>query len=225
MHLRTKTLDIELAQQLPTLTGLGDYTLIRALVWLQGVPLGSINLPIVDGQVASDALAQAIESQLAWPLQRRRLAALLQVQASPITWPSLTAAVCTRNHPADLARCVAALCALDYPGDLEILVVDNAPSDERSVELVRERFPHVRYVREPRPGLDWARNRAILAASGDILAYTDDDVVVDRFWAREIARTFAENPGVMAITGLVEPLELETPAQLAFEQYGGFGRG
>nr|WP_052294967.1 glycosyltransferase [Oscillochloris trichoides] len=175
--------------------------------------------------MSAEAIEQAIQRDLAWPLQRQRLAAWLAVDENPPVWPSLTAAVCTRNRPDDVARCVTALLALDYPGKLEILVVDNAPSDDRTMDLVRAAFPQVRYVRESRPGLDWARNRAILEAHGEILAYTDDDVVVDRFWARELARTFALNPGVMAITGLVEPLELETPAQQAFEQYGGFGRG
>jgi O-antigen biosynthesis protein len=91
--------------------------------------------------------------------------------------------------------------------------------------LVRARYPQVRYVCEPRPGLNWARNRAIAEARGEIIAYTDDDVVVDRGWVRALAGVFAEEAGVMAVTGLVVPLELETEAQLLFEQYGGFGRG
>jgi glycosyltransferase involved in cell wall biosynthesis len=90
---------------------------------------------------------------------------------------------------------------------------------------VRGSYPQVRYVCEPRPGLNWARNRAIAEARGEIIAYTDDDVVVDRGWVRALARVFAEEAEVMAVTGLVVPLELETEAQRLFEQYGGFGRG
>src|SRR5690348_9913012 len=97
----------------------------------------------------------------------------------------------------------------NYP-NLEILVVDNAPSSDATRDLVSARYPRVNYVVEPRPGLDWARNRAISAASGEILAYTDDDVVVDPGWVRALARAFAEDPEAMAVTGLVVPFELET---------------
>ena len=83
----------------------------------------------------------------------------------------------------------------------------------------------MRYIREERPGLDWARNRAIKEAKGEIIAYTDDDVVVDPGWVRALAALFAEDPDVMAVTGLVVPYELETESQILFEMYGGFGRG
>ena len=74
--------------------------------------------------------------------------------------------------------------------------------------------PHVRYVGEPRPGLDWARNRVIMEAKGEIIAYTDDDVIVDAGWVSALAQIFVENSEVMAVTGLVVPYELETEAQL-----------
>jgi glycosyltransferase involved in cell wall biosynthesis len=83
----------------------------------------------------------------------------------------------------------------------------------------------MRYVCEPRPGLDTARNRAIAEARGDVVAYTDDDVSVDRGWVRAIARAFEEEPHAMCVTGLVVPDELDTHAQVLFEKYGGFGRG
>jgi glycosyltransferase involved in cell wall biosynthesis len=75
------------------------------------------------------------------------------------------------------------------------------------------------------PGLDWARNRAIQEARGEILAFTDDDAIVDPGWVTALVRVFAEDPEVMAVTGLVVPYELETDAQHLFERYGGFGRG
>ena len=83
----------------------------------------------------------------------------------------------------------------------------------------------VSYILGSKPGLDWARNRAIEEACGEIVAYTDDDVIVDRHWTAAIAKAFAENPDVMALTGLVEPHELETEAQVLFEELGGFSRG
>jgi O-antigen biosynthesis protein len=108
---------------------------------------------------------------------------------------------------------------------MEVLVVDNAPSDDSTERLVRERYPAVRYVREPRPGLDWARNRAIAESRGEIVAFTDDDVIVDPDWVGTIAELFATAPHVHVVTGLVVPYELESQAQQDFESYGGFGRG
>ena len=83
----------------------------------------------------------------------------------------------------------------------------------------------VRYVCEPKPGLDFARNRALVEATGEILAYLDDDVVVDRCWLNGLVEAWSENPDAAAFTGLVLPYELATEAQIMFEKRGGFRRG
>jgi GT2 family glycosyltransferase len=214
---------------------------VQALVRLHGVPLGYVSLPLAAGRITAAALSKTILEQHSWAIIRHlvddglavppqpdglRIADLPHIVHPPFSgpWPSVTVAVCTRDRPADLALCLAALSRLDYP-HLDLLVVDNAPKTEATAELVRRTFPQVRYIREPRPGLDWARNRAIVEAQGEIIAYTDDDVVVDGGWVRALAQVFAEDPTVMAVTGLVVPYELETVPQLLFEQYGGFGRG
>ncbi len=139
-------------------------------------------------------------------------------------WPLVTVAVCTRDRTEDLPVCLQSLKILDYP-NLDLLLVDNAPQTDQTEKLLKERYRPMRYVCEPRPGLNWARNRAISEARGEIIAFTDDDVVVDRQWVKALARVFKENPAVMAVTGLVVPHELETKAQLLFEINGGFGRG
>jgi cellulose synthase/poly-beta-1,6-N-acetylglucosamine synthase-like glycosyltransferase len=83
----------------------------------------------------------------------------------------------------------------------------------------------VRYVCEGRPGLDWARNRGAAEAHYDIIAYTDDDTRADRLWLKAMALAFAK-PEVMAMTGFIAPMELETAAQIYFEHiYGGMGKG
>jgi O-antigen biosynthesis protein len=102
---------------------------------------------------------------------------------------------------------------------MEVLVVDNAPSDDATERLVHAEFPHVRYVREMRRGLDNARNRAIAEARGSIVAYIDDDAVADERWVQATVAAF-DTPDVMCVTGIVVPAHLDTPGQELFERFG-----
>lgn len=144
----------------------------------------------------------------------------------PIDLPHVSVAVCTRNGSARLPECLDALLDLQYPPErLDLMVVDNAPLDDATRQLVATRYPSVRYVVEPVAGLDRARNRAIVEAAGEIVAFTDDDVSVDAGWVDAIGRLFALEPDVDGVTGLVVPDEMDVAAQHLFETYGGFGRG
>jgi GT2 family glycosyltransferase len=206
-----------------------------------GTPIGWTTVPVMDGHCDACTLIAAVRRDLLEPVVRelvhRRLAEPLTDDALEMqqllafvpairedALPRVTVAVCTRNRTADLALCLDAIMQMSLPA-AEVLVVDNAPSSDDTERLVRERYPAVRYVREPRPGLDWARNRAIAEARSEILAFTDDDVIVDPNWVRAISQLFAAAPDVHVVTGLVVPYELESQAQQDFESYGGFGRG
>ena len=110
----------------------------------------------------------------------------------------------------------------------EIIVVDNAPSTSATADFIRQTYqgvPRVRYFREDHPGASWARNRGMMEARGEILAFTDDDVIVDRYWLLELVRAFSHTDDVACVTGLIMPLELETQAQQRLEEYGGFSKG
>ncbi len=208
------------------------------LVRLHREPLGMVHPPKTGcsarelARLVVDAHAEAIARHLA--ADRMGEPPTMSDPASiPMSCPRLTArpnttvtvAVCTRNRSHQLRACLDALAAIEYPRSLlDVLVVDNAPEDDSTRELVAG-YDRIRYVREPRPGLDNARNRAIREARGEILAFTDDDVSVDAAWAGAIARAFEEEPHAMCVTGLVVPDALDTPPQLLFERYGGFGRG
>jgi GT2 family glycosyltransferase len=213
---------------------------VLALVRLHGTPIGYVKLSLNDGRCPAQRLLTVILDKHGEAIARHLLADSLAIGMRPGEFhvgdlvkvphpvysgplPMVTVAVCTRDRTADLKRCLDSLALVDYPG-LEIVVVDNAPSDESTERLVHQ-YPHIRYVREARPGLDWARNRAILEARGEIIAYTDDDVIVDPAWVSAMAGVFAQEPDAMAVTGLVVPYELETEAQVLFEEIGGFGRG
>jgi O-antigen biosynthesis protein len=212
-----KMLDADLGHPLTDITGLDGYRSARVLVRMQGVPIGFVDVEIRNGTCSADDILAATRVS--------GLDARVPAPAAPYDgpWPSLTVAVCTRGRPDDLAACVAHLVALDY-ADLEIIVVDNAPTDDANARVCAP-YPRVRHIVEPRPGLNWARNRAVLEAGGEILGFTDDDVRVDRDWARELVRPFIEDAAVMAVAGLGAPLELETHAQLLFEEYGGASGG
>lgn len=129
--------------------------------------------------------------------------------------------ICTRDRPQDLARCLASFSGQTRRPD-QLLVVDNASgSDEtRAVALAAG----TDYVREDRPGLDIARNTGALRAEGDLVVYTDDDVVLHPHWLARMAAAF-DAPEIWAVTGLVLPAELDTEAQVIFERHWGFGRG
>jgi glycosyltransferase involved in cell wall biosynthesis len=238
----TKVIDIEISRPLGDLVDLGGYGAIQALVRLHGAPIGYVRLPVISGRCVAHALMQAVlekhsraivrslvaEKLATTPLQSRlRPEDLFNLPApgeQPQPAPLVTIAVCTRDRASDLKLCLDSLRRVDYPA-LDIIVVDNAPATDATERLMQENYSFIRYVCEPRPGLDWARNRAIIEARGEIIAYTDDDVVVDTGWVRALTNIFVENPDVMAVTGLVVPFDIETEAQHLFERYGGFGRG
>ena len=141
--------------------------------------------------------------------------------------PEMTIAVCTRDRPEGLAVLLESLSAQEYQR-IRVLVVDNAPSDDRSHQVVLSARKHpldIDYVIEPRPGLSWARNRAIDASEGEVIAWADDDERCDRWWAAELARGFVEVSEADAVTGIMIPGELATKSQAWFEEYSGVGRG
>jgi glycosyltransferase involved in cell wall biosynthesis len=206
--------EIELGRAPESLERLGDAVAVEALVRRNGEPVGWVRLPVSDGQCSAAEIRKALD-RLTVPPPRTR---------APAPRLSVTVAVCTRDRPEDLEACLDSLERVDYES-FEILVVDNAPSSEATRLLVERRGGRVRYVREPRPGLDWARNRAIAEAGGDVIAFTDDDAAVDPGWLRALAGAFGTDETVAAVTGLVLPAELETEAQVLFERYRSFGRG
>jgi glycosyltransferase involved in cell wall biosynthesis len=222
----TKVLDLDLSEKIASVSvGEGNDSLY-ILVRYCKQPIGWvwISIPNPDVSVISaEHLQQEIMQQLGKKLMQKLLGRQLGTHSDrQISLEPISIIVCTRNRTQYLKHCLQALLELDYP-NYEIIVVDNAPSNDDTFQLAQQ-LP-VRYVREDRPGLDWARNRGIAEARYNIVAFTDDDAQVDRYWLNAINHAFAE-PEVMAVTGYVAPAELETNAQCLFEfDYGGMGHG
>lgn len=121
----------------------------------------------------------------------------------------LTAVVCTYNRRGFLGRCIESLIGQDYAEPYEVIVVDDGSSDGTS-ELVGDlegnappnvRFRFIRH--EKNRGLGAARNTAVKHASGDVVAFTDDDTVVSPDWVATLARCYEAHPEVSAVGGLV----------------------
>lgn len=130
--------------------------------------------------------------------------------------------ICTRNRSRDLFRCLRSLSAQTCPPN-EVIVVDNAPSDD-STRQVAKQYPEIIYYKEERPGLSIARNAGIRLARSPVIAFTDDDVVLHPQWVYHVQESFA-SPQVGAMTGLVIPSSLNTESQQLFEKQYSFNRG
>jgi len=242
--------DVEVSEPLPHLPArdgsgrrIGQAWL---LVRLFTEPLGLLTVDVPDEGLTAVALSFAIERRYGLAIRERVARAggdpavsFVDGVAAPgeppflarrkevlRSAPPITVVLCTRNRPEAVAACLDSLLAQEYPS-FRILVVDNAPADEATAQVVRaaaERGP-VDYLREPVPGLSHARNAAVAATPGEILAWIDDDEVADPHWLAEIARAFADHPMADVVSGVIVPAELETQAQLWFEQFGGHSKG
>ncbi len=212
--MRVRVGEFDLAHPVP-LWGLRYYSAAQVLARNDGQPLGCVWVP-------REGLTDVLDTHVL------RQAALDQIRElpnrakpAPRESPAISVVVCTRDRPISLRRCLESLKKLKYPA-FEVIVVDNASKSRDTRELTLA--AGFRYEREDRSGLDPARNCGFRAARHDIVAYTDDDVQVDPDWLIGVARGFAD-PTIACVTGLICPLELETPAQILFEHYGGMGKG
>jgi glycosyltransferase involved in cell wall biosynthesis len=141
--------------------------------------------------------------------------------------PSVTIVICTKDHPDLVRRCLESIFRLAVPEGLkapDVLVVDNASSTTQSRDVALS-FPGVRYVFEKQVGLNFARNRALADAKGEILAFIDDDAVTDVNWLHGLQQAWTLEPNAGAFTGQTLPYSLETEAQIAVEKIGGFRKG
>ena len=218
------TIDIECIGDIAD-DSLKGYTRAFILIRVHGRPVGQVFCAIRDGRLTASDLKEAILPIAQWSLIENRVHDFLGWQDEFVRHPSTdqaTVAVCTRDRPEDLCRCLTALRSMPDDGQ-EILVIDNCPRTDQS-ERVVSHFPGVRYVIERTPGVSAARNRALREATHGIVAFSDDDAAPSRGWLRALLRAFKE-PSVMCVTGLTLPLELETSAQNWFERHTPFGRG
>jgi glycosyltransferase involved in cell wall biosynthesis len=93
--------------------------------------------------------------------------------------PKVSVVVCTYNGSKTLDGCLRSLERLNYP-DYEVVLVDDGSKD--SVPEIAARYPYIRYHAQPNRGLSAARNVGMDLATGEVIAYTDDDCFADPDW-------------------------------------------
>jgi len=127
--------------------------------------------------------------------------------------PHVSVVVATRNRSDWLDDCLATLVAQRTDRVVEFVVVDNASTDA-TADVVRSwaaRDDRVRLVAEPNLGLSRAKNAGLSAAAGDVVLFTDDDVVVDGGWAQALADCLDDHPETGFVTGRIEAPGDEVP--------------
>jgi GT2 family glycosyltransferase len=103
------------------------------------------------------------------------------------TWPMVSVVVCTYNGSRTLPETLASLKQLEYP-NFEVIIVDNGSNDGMTSKIAHQSGFQV--IQTAQSGLSAARNAGLLEASGEIIAYLDDDARPDPYWLYYLAKTF-----------------------------------
>ena len=106
--------------------------------------------------------------------------------SEPAAVTAVSIILVTRNRAAHLKQTLEAISKLSVPPgfQVELVVVDNASTDETAqiVSSVEMGAITLTYLYEAKPGKLTACNSALAVAKGDILVWTDDDVVPPQDW-------------------------------------------
>jgi GT2 family glycosyltransferase len=131
--------------------------------------------------------------------------------------PEISIVVCSDGRREGLAGVFDSFARLVLPriGAAEVILVDNSPVGALRPafdRLVRGLVLPSRYVAEPRPGLAFAQNRGLEEASGEVVAFTDDDCLAAEDWLLRLSHHFQQDPDLQVLGGRVE---LHDPADLS----------
>jgi O-antigen biosynthesis protein len=103
-----------------------------------------------------------------------------------LPWPRVSVVVCSYNGARTIGDCLEGLLHLEYP-DFEVIVIDDGSTD--STAAIAAEYG-VRLISTENRGLSHARNIGMEAATGEIVAYLDDDACPDPHWLTYLAATF-----------------------------------
>lgn len=120
---------------------------------------------------------------------------------------SVSVIIPTYNRANLISRTLESFVAQNYPSPFEIIVVDNNSSDntETVVMTYARKYPIIKYIREDRQGVHYARNGAVKHAKYDVLYFTDDDMIADPALLSNLIPTFDIDPEIATVGGRVLP--------------------
>ena len=138
--------------------------------------------------------------------------------------PSVSVVVPTRDRPELLRRALETIVGQDYTGDIECVVVFDQSEPDPSIELDEPRR-RIRVIRNARtPGLAGSRNSGLLEATGDLVAFCDDDdewlpgkVSAQIHALRRVPRTMAVGCGMVVHYGDREIVRIPDFDRLTYE--------
>ena len=213
--------------RLPSGRGGDSYRSLLAVARLGGDPLGTAVVSVdPPGVVPGGRLEHELRRQLDRELQEAPGERGAHGRP-PRSGPAVTVVVTTCRRPEALARCLRSILACEYE-EFEVIVVENRPGSSATSRMLAEEFldhPRVRYVDEPWPGVSRARNAGLALAEGELVAFTDDDVLVEPGWLGRCVAGFERSEDVACVTGLILPPGLESDDALLLERFAGVGKG
>lgn len=114
---------------------------------------------------------------------------------------SISVAIITRNRAEMLKKSLHSLMAQSRKAD-EVCVIDNNSTDttKNVIEHAAKNLP-IKYIFEKSIGVGYARNAALKTATGDILAFIDDDAVAKEDWLAQLENSFHQHPEAVAVQG------------------------
>lgn len=128
----------------------------------------------------------------------------------------LSLLIATRNNADNLARLLSALQAGLQPESWEAIVVDNGSTDHTSrvIKKFSSQLP-LRSLYFADKGKSKALNAGLRQANGDVILFTDDDVVPDQYWLVNHVRAMASHPDAIMIGGRITVSQNSIPAWVA----------
>lgn len=117
--------------------------------------------------------------------------------------PSVSVVVTTRGNPPSLEPCLRSVLQSAYD-HFDVIVVDHGPPSPATPQMLVTHFPgerRLRYLEEPWSSTSKARNTAVSQTTAAIVAFVDDDVVVDAHWIRHSVEALLGEDDVVCVTG------------------------